>query len=234
MECIRDARKKRLVPMCPDRFLNITETSNAGERHISIRLLNRTIRLVEKEWTLYPSKSGKEIKYTLYQPTAEQVDETCTICLEKLVSDEKKKDKKGKQRMSLQDSDDRPKSQELDESSDEPAPVQTGSSKVPALTLICGHSFHLDCVTSLMLNEGPVSYKCPLCKKTMLFAEFPGESAPPNETDNSCSNCVFHATIVEVLEDDSSDVDLYRCFGSKVFKVNPEVGDIVVIGNTRQ
>lgn len=77
----------------------------------------------------------------------DQVDETCAFCLEKL---DKKKDKK---KMPLHNSDDQPKSQELDESSDEPAPVKTGASKEPALTLICGHSFHLDCVTSLMLNN---------------------------------------------------------------------------------
>lgn len=42
-----------------------------------------------------------------------------------------------------------------------------------AVSLVCGHSFHIDCLRRQMSEDGPTSYKCCLCTKHILFSGKP-------------------------------------------------------------
>lgn len=37
------------------------------------------------------------------------------------------------------------------------------------VVLTCDHSYHIDCLKTLMHSDGPPSYKCPLCKQEIKF-----------------------------------------------------------------
>ena len=68
--CIRDIIGHRLVPMCPDEYLVLTEETTAEIRRHHVNMIATAIRMIDKGWTLCPSLTGKTLysRYTRQEP----------------------------------------------------------------------------------------------------------------------------------------------------------------------
>ncbi len=212
--CIRDIIGHRLVPMCPDEYLVLTEETTAEIRRHHVNMIATAIRMIDKGWTLCPSLTGKTLSFTLYTPGASH--DVCSICLDALgptVEKEKEKEvvkqEQEQERMKLEDGwrprdsfDTNEKGKEVLEIVVTPVvePVKPRTTlplmeigcdcksshpKPPtnqrAITLACGHAFHIDCIMRLMCEEGPTSYRCPLCKQHINFdTTHPPQEQKPN------------------------------------------------------
>lgn len=201
--CIRDIIGHRLVPMCPDEYLVLTEDTTSEIRRHHVNMIATAIRMIDKGWTLCPSLTGKALLFTLYTPGASH--DVCSICLDSLgptgpsgLSGEKEKEKEVvKQEQELMkledtcekdvcDSNEKNKGKEVIEIVVESVKPRTtlplmecgcdcksSHPKPPAnqraITLACGHAFHIDCITRLMCEDGPTSYRCPLCNQHINF-----------------------------------------------------------------
>jgi hypothetical protein len=138
--CIQDIVKHRLVPMCPDIHLRVTEKSHPHIRQQCVKMIKQAMHLMAQGWTLEPSLTGKKLEFTPYVSTS---PESCVICQEKMTS--------------------------------------------LAVTLLCGHSYHIDCLCRQMMESGPSSYKCGLCGKHILFSKPEPERPPLNATQVATS-----------------------------------------------
>jgi hypothetical protein len=197
-KCLDDIRNHRLVPMCPDDILTITQNSKPYQRRAFIILLGRALEFLSKGWTLHPSLNGKSLTYTLYSPTEDppkEEAEKCSICMDNLLPHQITNDANEVKpidrpidvihRNNVAKNANKRKvgAKSRVKSADEGVLSEDISytNCVTPLTLVCGHSYHLRCITHLMLEEGPTSYKCPLCQKEILFS---GNFEIPIETTN--------------------------------------------------
>lgn len=131
--CFRDIYAHKLVPMCPDSHLRMTEKTHPHIRRQYVKMVRHAMHHMTQGWTLEPSLTGKALEFTQYKPTSSL--EVCVICQEKMT--------------------------EL------------------AVTLVCGHSFHIDCLYRQMMEDGPPAYKCSLCNKHILFSGKPDVKPSP-------------------------------------------------------
>lgn len=180
--CIRDIISHRLVPMCPDDYLILTEETSPELRRHHVSMISTAIRMMEKGWTLCPSLTGKTLEFTLY--TSGSSHDVCSICLESLGEKRDEGEKKEEE-----------KEEEKEEANAglprTPVPRTTlpiveckathsKSTNQKAVVLACGHAFHIDCITRLMCEDGPTSYRCPLCKQHINFdTKHPAPPQPP-------------------------------------------------------
>lgn len=179
--CIRDIIGHRLVPMCPDDYLVLTEETSPELRRHHVNMISTAIRMIEKGWTLCPSLTGKTLEFTLY--TLGSSHDVCSICLESLGETECGKEKEcekecGKEKEKEKECETGKECREICVSPENPRttlPIveckatHSKSTHQQAVTLACGHSFHIDCITRLMCEDGPTSYRCPLCKQHINF-----------------------------------------------------------------
>lgn len=199
-KCIEDIRLKRLVPMCSEEALVLTEQSSSNGRRSFLFLLCTALELQAQGWTLCPSLSGKSLEYTLYTaPSAENDEEpeVCSICMENLLPPSINPDEKGKKTADRVEGTEGSMLRPIDilhskNVAKHKKPTAIGAKRrshnfapskgaidsdelsytslMTPLKLVCGHSYHLKCLCHLMLEEGPTSYKCPLCQKEILFS----------------------------------------------------------------
>jgi hypothetical protein len=123
-QCFRDIYAHKLVPMCPDAHLRLTDKSHPHIRRQYVKMVRHAMHHMAQGWTLEPSLTGKKLDFTRYMPR--DSPDVCVICQEKMAD--------------------------------------------LAVTLVCGHSFHIDCLYRQMMESGPTSYKCSLCNKHILFS----------------------------------------------------------------
>jgi hypothetical protein len=123
--CFRDIYANKLVPMCPDSHLRLTEKTHPHIRRQYVKMVRHAMHHMTQGWTLEPSLTGKKLEFTRYIP--QESPDVCVICQEKMLD--------------------------------------------LAVTLMCGHSFHIDCLYRQMMEEGPTAYKCSLCNKHILFSD---------------------------------------------------------------
>lgn len=186
-QCLADIREKRLVPMRSDEFLQLTSKSTLPQRHTFIMLLARAFEYQAKGWRLHPSVTGKEIEYTLYRPPQEGPCETCAICMEPLIEGQDTSNKEVPaaaprpiDRIHQRNVDNNARERKFQKKFSRNGVVEADdvyyTTNMTPLKLVCGHSYHLKCLTHLMLGSGPISYRCPLCQKVILFSGEHSES----------------------------------------------------------